>query len=272
LTGTFSEEEKKENEKGKDQIYEIRKAAEEMKPILVYFHKPKDLLAFGKKKRKDPQVEACEDLDKDLWKRWVITELSKEFECVRVNIRKADRSMLRKNRVARAPVVMILNFELRPIYFTPSPRLRYSTLAKVMERARQRIERDVKKLARSNEDTDLVKRAKIRAEVIKQRDYYSIGAEALGEWNWRKAESNFKAGLAIEQETDWRDKCQNGLLEIKAGKALEEAERLIDYRRYRMAKKAIEQIVKKYKEAKYFHALAVDRLKYLERKVKTKKK
>ncbi len=267
LTGTDSEGEE-ENGKGKDGIYEIRKAAEAMKPILVYFHKPKDILAFGKKKRKDPEAEACEDLDGDLWKRWVITELSKEFVCVRVNVRKADRHLLRKNRVARAPVVMILDFNLKHLYFTPSPRLRYTTLSEVMDRSRRRVEIQVRRLARKDEDSALVKRAEFRYDEIRQRDFYSAGAEALGEWDWGKAGANFEKGLAIDRDTEWKQKCLNGLVEIKAGKAVEEAEKLIDGRRYEEARKALEKIVKEFGEAQYFHAIAEDRLERVARKLK----
>lgn len=249
------------------EIFEFTKAALEMKPILVYFNKPKDLLAFGNKAAKDPEVDACEEFDKDLWKRWVVTELSKEYVCVRVNTRKADSKLMRSHRVARAPVVMILDFNLKPIYFSPSPRLRYTTLSKVMDRSRERVEAEVKKLAKSNEESDLVKRAKVRAQVIEQRETYDKGLEALEKQDWRNAEAAFNKGIELEQDSDWKAKCKTGLIEIKAGQALEEVDKLVKYRRYKEAKEALVKILADYKEAKYFAAIAKEQLEHVTKKL-----
>lgn len=238
-----------------------------MKPILVYFCKPKDLLAFGAKARKDPQVDACEEMDKDLWARWVITELAKEFVCVKVNVRKADSKLLRKHRVARAPVVSIFDFNLKQVYFTPSPRLRYSALSKVMNNARIRVEAEVKKLAASDEDTPLVHRAKARAQVIEQRELYDEGLTALEKKDWACAEEAFNKAIAIEQESDWKKQCKVGLVEVSAGKAVDEAERFIDRKRFKEAKDILEKVLKEYKEAKYFTAIAKERLEYCNKKL-----
>jgi hypothetical protein len=252
-------------------IYELKKATEEMKPILVWFNKPKDLLAFGKKSVKDPEVEACDTMSKDLWKRWVITELSKEYVCVRVNIRKADRKLLRSHRVARAPVVEILDFKLKSIYFSSSPRLKHGALGKVMDRCRKKVETAVKKLAKKDEDTPLVQRAKERALVIEQRECYDKGVVALGKRNWDKAADNFNKGIAIEQDSHWKHKCKTGLLEIKAGKLFVEAERLYKMRQFKACKDKLDQIVCDLKEAKYFGALAKELLTKVNKKVAGKR-
>jgi tetratricopeptide (TPR) repeat protein len=260
------------DKKKDEQIYEIRKATEDMKPILVFFNKPKDLLAFGKKARKDPQVEACEDFNKDLWKRWVITELAKEFVCVRVNIRKAEPNLLRRYRVARAPVIQILDFNMKPLYFTASARLSHSSLARIMDRTRKKVEIMVKRLAKKNDDSPLVKQAKIRAAVIEQRELYDKGLEYLEKQRWVQAEKKFNETIAIDQDSDWKKKAKVGILEIKAGKDYYEAEKLYKLRRFPECKKLLEQILSKYKEAKFFCGLAKDKLAQVKKKVKTKGK
>ena len=246
-TGVPTEESKEENA----EIYELTKATEDMKPILVWYNKPKDLLAFGKKKRKDPEVEACDAMANDLWKRWIITELAKEYICVRVNTRKSDKSLLRGHRVARAPVVEILDFNLKAIYFSSSPRLKHNSLAKVMDRCRKKVEDAVVKLAKSDEDSPLVERAKKRAQVIETR------------------ECNDK-GLAIEEDSHWKHKCKNGLLEIKAGKLYVEAERLYKMRQFKPCKSKLDTIVSEYKEAKFFAAMAKEMLTKVSKKVRSK--
>jgi len=256
-----------EKQEKSKQIWEIMKAAEKMKPILVYFRKPKDLLSFQTKKVKDPEVLASLELEKDLWKRWVITELSKEFVCVRVNARKADRRLLAINRVGRAPVVQILDFNLKPIYFTASTRIRFEAFAKVMESCRKRVERAVKILARRNEETDIVKRAKARAGVLEQRELYGKGLKILEKRNWLRAERIFNKGIAIEQDSKWRTLCKSGLIEIKAGRALVEAEKLISARYFKAAKKALEKIINKYPEAVYFNSIARERWAYVHKKL-----
>jgi tetratricopeptide (TPR) repeat protein len=243
-----------------------------MKPILVYFQKPKDLLAFGKKARKDPEVEACEDYDNDLWKRWVITALSAEFVCVRVNVRKADKMLLRKHRVARAPVIEILDFNLKPHYFTASARLNHSSLSRVMESKRKRVEALVKKLAKSKEDSPLVERAKKRAQVIEQREFYDKGLTYLERKRWVQAEREFNKGIEIDQDSEWRKKCKTGLLEIKAGMKFQEAEKLYKYRRFTQCKELLEEIISKFKEAKFYVGMAKDKLTQVNKKVSTKKK
>ncbi|MHC4779729.1 MAG: hypothetical protein ACYTFG_14230 [Planctomycetota bacterium] len=263
-TGVPTEESKEEGA----EIYELKKATADMLPILVWYNKPKDLLAFGKKQTKDPEVEACDAMGKDLWKRWVITELSKEFVCVRVNTRKADKALLRGHRVARAPVVEILDFNLKPIYFSSSPRLKHNSLAKVMDRCRKKVEDAVKKLAKSDEDTPLVQRAKNRAQVIETRECYDKGAVALGKRDWNKSADQFNKGLAIEQDSHWKHKCKTGLLEIKAGKLFVQAERLYKMRQFSPCKDKLDTIVSDYKEAKYFAALAKEMLTKVNKKVR----
>jgi hypothetical protein len=258
----------------KPEIYEIKKACKEMKPIMVYFCKSKDLLNFGKKARKDPEVEACKGLDEDLWTRWIITEMAKEFVCIKVNVRKADRKLLRKHRVARAPVVSIFSFSLRQLYFTASARLRHQTLAKKMDVLRKRVEKEVKKLAKAGgkESSALVEYAKARAAVLEQRDLYDEGLGFLEKKQWAKAEERFKKGIELGKDSEWKKKCQTGLLEIKAGKAYYEADRLYGKRRFKECKELCEKVVNNYKEAKFFAALAKELLKKVSKKVKKKRK
>ncbi|MHC5081602.1 MAG: hypothetical protein ACYTHN_21580 [Planctomycetota bacterium] len=239
-----------------------------MKPIMVYFQKPKDLLNFGNKARKDPEVEACKGLDEELWKRWIITELAKEFVCIRVNTRKADPSLLRRHRVARAPVISIFDFNAKQLYFSASARMRYQVLAKKMDAQRKRVEAEVKKIAESTEESPLVLRAKSRAMVLEQRECYDDGLAQLEKKRWAKAEELFQKGIAIERESEWKKKCKNGLIEIKAGKAYYEADALYGKRRFKECKALCEKVVSQYKEAKYFSAMAKELLEKVKKKVK----
>lgn len=235
---------KAEGEEKAKEIYEIAKATEDMKPIIVYFAKPKDLLAFGNNAQKDAEVDACNELDEDLWKRFAITERSKEFTCVRINTRKADPGLLRDHRVARAPVVMILDFYTKQIFFSSAPKLNYSTLGKWMDKAQDQVEAEVKKLAKSDEKSPLVERAKKRASEIEQREIYEKALVEFEAEKWEKAEELFNKAIAIALDSEWKKKAQNGLIEIKAGKMFKEAELLYKGKRFKECKEKLEALQK----------------------------
>lgn len=243
-TGVQKADGEKEDDK---EIYEIAKATEDMKPIIIYFAKPKDLLAFGNQAQKDPEVDACTALDEDLWKRFAITERAKEFTCVRVNTRKADPTLLRGHRVARAPVVMILDLYTKQIFFSSAPKLNYSTLGKWMDKAQAQVEAEVKKLAKSDEDSPIVQRAKKRALEIEQREIYEKALEQLQTEKWDKAEELFNKAIEIACESEWKKKSQNGLVEIKAGKMFKEAELLYKGKRFKECKEKLEELQKECK-------------------------
>jgi len=238
---------KAEGEEQNKEIYEITKATEDMKPVIVYFAKPKDLLAFGNQSQKDPEVDACNELDEDLWKRFAITERAKEFTCIRVNTRKADPTLLREHRVARAPVVMILDFYLKQVFFSSAPKLNYSTLGKWMDKAQAQVEAEVKKLAKSDEDSALVQRAKKRALEIEQREFYDKALEEFQTEKWDEAEKLFNKAIAIALDSEWKKKAQNGLVEIKAGKMFKEAELLYKGKRFKECKEKLEALQKECK-------------------------
>lgn len=246
-TGT----QKADGEEQEDQIWEIAKATEDMKPIMLYFHKPKDLLAFGSNAQKDAEVDACNELDEDLWKRYAITERAKEFTCIRVNLRKADPKLMRNHRVARAPVVMILDFHTKQIFFSSSPKINYSTLGKWMDRAQAQVEAEVKKLAKSDEDSALVQRAKKRALELDQRETYEHAIEEFNREKFDKAEELFNKAIAIETESEWKKKAQTGLIEIKAAKLFQEAEQLYKIKRYKECKEKLDEIAKECKGAQF---------------------
>lgn len=258
ITGVQDGEKAKEDKD--QQIFELTKACDDMKPILVFFNKPKDLLDFGKNSKKDIEVDACQEFDKDLWKRFAVTERAKEFVCVRVNIRKADKTLLRKHRVTRAPVVAIFDFELNQVTLFSSPRLKYSLLTKWMDRATKKVEAQVKKLAASKEDTPLVKKAKARAEVLEQRDIYVKGCEFLDRKQWKKAEEKFQEALKIEQGSEWKKKAEVGMVEIKAGQLLEQAEKEYKLRKFKQCKETLDKLLKECKQSKFFSAHAKELL------------
>jgi tetratricopeptide (TPR) repeat protein len=250
------------------EIAELLKAQQSMKPILVFYCKSRDINDFGKKTRKDAEVEATVGLDENLWKRWIITELAKAFVCIRVDVRKADVSILRKHHVARAPVIEILDFRLKPIHFSPDARQRVNAVAKVMGQARSRVEKEVRKLAAGEEDSPLAVRARTRARVIEQRDLHDRGLTALEKRRWKEAEKQFQKALAIEQECAWKKKCEKGLLEIEAGKIFVNAEKRIKAKRYAEARDLLAKILADYKEATFFRSLAKEKLGYVESKMK----
>lgn len=249
-TGVAAAEGDKEN----PQIWEIEKATEDMKPILVFFNKPKDLLAFGNNAQKDPEVDACTALDEDLWKRFAITERAKEFTCIRVNLRKADPKLLRSQKVARAPVIMILDFYSKQVFFSAAPKMNYSTLGKWMDKAQDQVEAEVKKLAKSDEDSPLVQRAKKRALEIEQRETYDLALVEFEKKRWEKAEEIFNKAIAIECDSEWKKKAQAGLVEIKAAKMFLEAEQLYKNKRFKECKEKLDEIAKECKGAQFYAA------------------
>jgi tetratricopeptide (TPR) repeat protein len=256
-----------EGKEADEEIYEIKKAAEEMKPILVFFYKPKDLLAFGNKAQKDPEVDACTAMDEDLWKRIAITERAKEFTCVRVNVRKADAKQLAKHRVSRAPVVAILSFNLKQLYFSPAPKVSWSAFGKVMDMNQGKVEADVKKLATKTEDTAEIQAAKKRAQVIEQRETYKEALELLDKKKYDESEAKFKKVIEIAQDSEWKKEAQVGLVEIKAAKMYEDADNLYTQRKFKECKEACEKILKECKEAKYHNALVQELKKRAEKKL-----
>lgn len=238
------------------EIFELRKACEERKPILVFFFKPKDLLAFGSKAEKDPEVDACDGMDQDVWKRLAITERSKEFVCIRVNVRKADPKLLGKHRVGRAPVVCIYDFNLKELHFSSNPKLAYGAFGKVMETFQMRVEGEVKKIALKTDDTPEIALAKKRAQVIEQRELYKAGLDLLDKKKWEEAEAKFNKAIEIPQEADdWKKQAQVGLIEVKAGKLYEEADKLYTQRRLKECKELCERILKECKESKFYTTL-----------------
>jgi len=241
---------------GDVEIYELKKACDERKPILVFFSKPKDLLAFGNRNQKDPEVDACDGMDQDLWKRIAITERAKEFVCVRVNVRKADPRLLQKHRVGRAPVISIYDFNLKELYFSSSPKLAYATFGKIMETHQGRVENEVKKIALKTEDTPEIQLSKKRAQVIEQRELYKSGLDLLDKEKWDDAEKKFNKAIEIPQDSDnWKKQAQVGLVEIKAGKLYKEADTFYTQRRFKECKEVCDKILKECKEAKYYGAL-----------------
>jgi hypothetical protein len=251
---------KAEGEKEETQIWEIAKATEDLRPILVFFHKPKDLLAFGNNAHKDAEVDACTALDEDLWKRFAITERAKEFTCVRVNLRKADPKLIRAQKVARAPVIMILDFYSKQVFFSAAPKMNYSTLGKWMDKAQDQVEAEVKKLAKSDEDSPLVQRAKKRALEIEQRETYDKALLEFEKKKWEKAEEIFNKAIAIECDSEWKKKSQAGLTEIKAAKMFLDAEQLYKNKRFKECKEMLDNIAKECKGAQFYQAEIKDLL------------
>jgi len=253
------------------EILEVVKATEDLKPILIYFHKPVDPFAEQERK-KDREAKDCKNLHEQLWKQWVITELAKEFVCVRVNARKADPKMLRKHRVARAPVLKILDYQFKQIHFCASPKVKYKSFAMTMDRARTKVEKAVKKLAKSKKDSPLVQKAVARVKSLDQRALFDKGLSQIQRRNWSGAEKAFNEGIGLGGDSDWKKKCEAGLKEIEAGKLFMQAQQFEKTRRYVQCKETLDKILGEYKEAVYFVDLAKDLLSKIARKLKDKKK
>jgi tetratricopeptide (TPR) repeat protein len=215
-----------------------------MKPILVFFAKPRDAMDFNKKS-KDSQVNGTIHYEKEVFGRLAIAELTKEFICIKVNIKKADKRLLAKTYgVTRAPVVQILDFYGKQVYRLVSPKLSWRHMGKFMEKAIKKVEREVKRLAKSKEDTPIVQRAKVRANEIDMRDGYNKGLDYTYKRKWARAEKEFQAVLDNKAENQWKKKAENGMMELKAGKLFVEAERMEKKRRYSQAKELLDKVVR----------------------------
>jgi hypothetical protein len=257
-----------DKKKGNEEILEVVKAQEAMKPILIYFHKPED--PFAGDGKKDKESEACKGLHEDVWKMWIITELAREFVCVRVDKSKADAKLLRKHRVMRAPALKIVDFNLDQIFFTASPKVKYKSFAKSMDQARKKVEKAVKKLAGQDGTSPMVERAKARAQALEQRAIYDKGLTALQRRNWSGAAKEFNKGLAVETESEWKKACEVGLKEIEAGKLYVQAEMQERSKQYDACWETLKKIVNDYREAVYFGEMAKTLSTKIARKVKDK--
>jgi hypothetical protein len=263
-------DEPKGGEKARE-IVEIEKAREELKPILVFFCKPRDLLAFGDKAAKDPEVAACEALDGALWKRLCVAERSREFVCVRVNAAKADAALLKKHGVSRAPVVEVFDLDGKQVHFSVSPSITAGAFTKVMDEILAKAEKEIRRLAKLEEDTPRVRRARERAQEFAQRDLYREGLKALDKSDWARAEKQFKDALALPAGSEWKDKARVALVETEAGRDFRKAEALCKEKRYREAETLLQKIVSECKEAKYFGALASEKLDWVRKKLEKDK-
>ncbi|MHC4778633.1 MAG: hypothetical protein ACYTFG_08685 [Planctomycetota bacterium] len=255
-------------EESSEELLEVVEACQQMKPILLYFWKSKDAFQAGKKPKKDAEVSACEKLQEEVWKQWVITELAKEYVCIRIDKRNADPKVLKNHRAMRAPTIKILDFNLKQIYFSGSPKLKYRSLASVMDKSRKKVESAVQKLADENGTSPLHEKAMARVQVIEQRNIYDKGLSFLAKRAWTKAAEQFTKGTAIEQDSEWKKACETGLKEIDAGKLYVKAERLFQMKRYKECKEILEEIRSDFREATYFATLAGEMYKKVARKVK----
>ncbi|MCU0723563.1 MAG: hypothetical protein MUC63_08110 [Planctomycetes bacterium] len=259
-------DEPKGGEKARE-IVEIEKARDELKPVLVFFCKPRDLLAFGDKSAKDPEVAACESLDGALWKRIRVSERSLGFVCVRVNAAKADPALLKRHGVARSPVVEILDLDGKQAHFSVSPSIPAVAFCKILDEILAKAEKEIRRLAKLEEDTPRVRRAKERAQEFAQRDLYRDGLKALDKSDWARAEKAFQDALALPAASDWKDKARVALVETEAGRGFQNAEALCKAKRYREAEAMLQKIVSECKESKFFAAQASEKLDWVRKKL-----
>jgi tetratricopeptide (TPR) repeat protein len=238
-----------------------------MKPILIFFAKSRDVLNFGKKVR-DREVEATTHYEKEIFRRYAITQLAKEFISIKVDTRKADRKLMaRSYYVRRAPVVVILDIYGKMMYRLTSPKMNYRQLAKVMESAIKKTEKEVARLARSKEASPIVERAKVRYAEIEMRDLVDKGMAYCYDERWDKAEEAFKDVLGRKEDNQYKKKAQDGMMEIKAGKLYVEGNYLYKKKRYQQAKDCLDKVLT-IKESKYFKQMATTLLKKVNKKLK----
>lgn len=256
-----------DSKKSQDELFEVKDARQEMKPVLIFFAKGRDVLNFGKKS-KDREVETTAHFEKEIFGRLAITGMAKEFVNIKVDVRKADRKLLTKTYyIRRAPVVVILDFYGKVIYRLSSPKLNYRQLGKMMESAIKRVEKEVARLAKSDEDSDLCKRAKTRFAEIEMRDTLAKGLEYTYDKKWARAEKALKEVLDRKDENEYKKKAEAGMKELQAGKLFVEGERLYKKKRYKQSKEILDKVIK-IRESKYFKQLATELLKKVNKKIR----
>jgi len=238
-----------------------------MKPILIFFAKSRDVLNFGKKTR-DREVEATTHYEKEIFRRYAITQLAKEFISIKVDTRKADRKLMAKSYyLRRAPMVVILDLYGKSLYRLSSPKMSYRQLAKVMESALKKVEKEVARLAKSKKDDPIVERAKVRFAEIEMRDLCDKGLSYCYDERWDKAEEAFKDVLGRKEDNQYKKKAKDGMMEIKAGKLYVEGHYLYKKKRYQQAKDCLDKVLK-IKESKYYKQMATALLKKVNKKLK----
>lgn len=256
--------------RGAEELVEVGKARQEMKPILLFFAKSRDVLNFGKKIN-DPEVEATQYYEKEIFGRYAITQLAKEFINIKVDTRKIDRAgqifLYKTYRVRRAPMVAILDLHGKVLYRLASPKMSYRQLAKVMERAIQKVEREVKRLAQSRDDSPLVTRAKARWAEIEMRDLCDKAAELTFDRHWDLAEKTLKEVLDRKEDNEYKKAAQVGMKEIQAGKLFEKAEYYYKKKWYPKAKELLDKVIK-IRESRIYKQQATELLKKVNDKMK----
>jgi tetratricopeptide (TPR) repeat protein len=237
-----------------------------MKPILMYFCKSQNVLEFSEK-TKDPEVLATVDFDKEIFARFAITELAKEFINIKVDLRKADMGFLAKTYGVRtAPVIIILDFNANVLYRLASAKLNFRQLGKCMETALKRVEGDVKKLAASKDESPIVARAKTRAAEIEMRDDFGKGMDFACDMKWDLAEKSFKKVIDRTEENKWKKSAQDGMIEVKAGKLFVEGEQAYKNKNYTKSKELLDQVIK-LNESRFWKPQAIELLKKVNKKL-----
>jgi predicted negative regulator of RcsB-dependent stress response len=261
--GTGQDSKKKKT----DELFEASKARQEMKPVLIFFAKSRDILSFGKKV-KDREVDATQHYEKEIFGRYAITQLAKEFICIKVDTRKADKRLLAKTyRARRAPVVVIVDLYGRTLYRLSNPKMSYRQLAKVMSSAIKRVEKEVGRLAKSSEESPLIDRAKTRWAEIEMRGLCDKAADYTFKRNWALAEKKYKEVLGHKEDNQYKKVAKIGLREVQAGKLFTEGEAFYKHKRYRQAKEVLDKVIK-IRESKIYKQMATDLLKKVNKKIK----
>lgn len=255
-----------DDKKTQEELFEVKEARQAMKPILIFFAKGRDVLNFGKK-TKDSEVETTAEFEKEIFGRLTITNLAKEFVNVKVDVRKADQKLLTKTYfIRRAPVVVILDLYGKVVYRLSSPKLTYRQLGKMMESAINRVEKEVGRLAKSSEESDLVKRAQARLAEIEMRDTLAKGLECVYDKKWDKGEKALKEVLDRKEENEYKKKAEAGMKELEAGKLFVEGETLYKKKQYKPSKEILDKVLK-IRESTYFKQLATELLKKVNKKL-----
>jgi tetratricopeptide (TPR) repeat protein len=238
-----------------------------MKPLFVYFFKKTNIAAFGARK-KNPQIKDCEAMAKE-FKMRALTTILREFVCVRIEMDKADSTILKKYRVRKAPTAVLVDLKGKTVW-SCAGKFTWKKVEKILLKHLKRADSMVKKLAKGKEGDPMADRARTRAAEIDRRVQYAKGESYFLRAQWSKAKDIFRKVAAGDDKDFYVKRAAIMLEEIEAAGLYFAAVADIKRKRYQAAKVKLDKILNDLKKARSFATFAREKLASIKSKLKKK--
>ncbi len=211
----------------------------------------------------DDEVKATMRYFNEVFREKEVVELAREFICTVADVRKLDSyGNHLPVRTDKAPTVVLLDIDRKPLFQTSDPGLQWKTFADALRKALKKADDQVKALAKRADDNPRVRQARDRVVHIESREEYNKAMASALAGKWAQAEKGFRALTDSKTGNEFKTRAKNGLLEIDAGKIVEEALTAIRARRIEQARNLLNMAVA-LKEAEHYSKIAAEILKSL---------